>query len=574
MLRTVNHRGPDDSGMYQEPDRGLALGHNRLSIIDLSDHGHQPMANAATGDVLVFNGEIYNFQELRHLLVQKGCRFHSSSDTEVLLHSFAQWGISCLDHIKGMYAFALWSPSTQILHLVRDPMGIKPLYYRQLVDGTGIVFASEIKALLAQPGFQASVNRRSLDCFLEFGYSFDQSETIFQDVCKLPPGHRIEVHLGQQWTVQRYFQPSLQAVEKTDRCHLEEQLFDILNQVVGEHLVADVPVGLLLSGGLDSSIIAAIASRHRPVQTYSMGFADSVIDERPYARLVSDYIGSEHTEIFIQPDELIHDLESTAYYFDDLFADWGMISTRLLYKKCRDRGLKVVIVGEGSDELFGGYDIFRHGLPEHKKKPMEWRIFQLYRAYAGRRYGGQYFYFRKGIREYLHMTDNDLFSAIRLFESRDQLPNNYVMKVDKASMSVSVEARVPFLDSRVAEFVYQLPANMLIEADNEKMILRSMAERYKLLPPEILQRRKFGAGIAASWMDDSTSFRQFSRDVILEKDSWTDTLGLRKAMQAYFDGNRQGFAFPRALSIFRNLAWRLLILNLWAKSYTLSPGNA
>jgi asparagine synthase (glutamine-hydrolysing) len=574
MLGTQHHRGPDDSGFFQDQSKGLVLGHNRLSILDLSVHGHQPMRNENTGDVLVFNGEIYNYKELRGKLQQRGHQFHSRCDTEVLLYSFAEWGIGCLDRIKGMFAFALWSPANETLHLVRDPMGIKPLYYWRLPRNGGIAFASEIKAFLSLPGFPSTINKKSLTQFLEFGYTFDQQETIFKDVYKLAPGHRIKLQHGSQVAMQRYYFPDLSQVDGQNVREAEDNLFSTLNQIVGEHLVADVPVGMLLSGGLDSSIIASIASRQGHIHTYSMGFAESRVDERPYARLVSEFIGSSHEEILIQPQELLTDLEQTIVHFDDLFADWGMLSTRLLYQKCRQKGVKVVIVGEGADELFGGYDIFRHALPEHAGMPMEWRLFQLYRAYAGRRYGSLFISFRRRMRGYLEMTDGDLFGAIRLFESRDQLPNNYVMKVDKASMSVSVEARVPFLDSRVAEIAYRVPGEMLIDRDSEKKLLRSMAQRHGLLPQELLQRKKFGAGVAANWMDDSPAFRQYARDVILQEDSLVDQLRLRRPMQRYFDHDERGYSFPRAISIFRNLAWRLLILNLWAKTYRVSTRHA
>ncbi len=567
MVNSLDHRGPDDSGIFHDTARGVGLGHNRLTIIDLSHQGHQPMINESSGDVLVFNGEIYNFLELRRQLEGQGYRFRSTSDTEVLLYSFARWGIGCLEKIQGMFAFALWSAQEETLHLVRDPLGIKPLYYWQLPGDGGIVFASEIKAFLALDGFQAAINRKSLSCFLEFGYCFDSTETIFADVAKLAPGHRLEVRRGRQTQSIRYYRPELQHDSPANAEEIEERLYATLSRVVEEHLIADVPKGLLLSGGFDSSLIASIASRLCPIHTYSFGFANSEVDERPYARLVSKYIGSRHQEILIQPDELLKNLEDTAFYFDDLFGDWGMMTTRLLYQKCREKGIKVVLVGEGADELFGGYEIFRHALPEHDNRPMEWRMFQLYRSYAGRRYGSRYFAFRKKMHQYLHLTDGDLFSAIRLFEARDQLPNNYVMKVDKASMSAGVEARVPFLDARVAAIAWQLPRDMLIDLHNEKKILRSMARRYELLPREILQRRKFGAGIAANWMDDARDFRQYAREVILAQDSWVDELGLRRAMTKYFDQGKSGYSFPRAVSIFRNLAWRLLILNLWARHY-------
>lgn len=567
MTQTLHHRGPDDSGVFFQEESGIGLSHNRLSIIDLSHNGHQPMVNEKTGDVLVFNGEIYNFKEIRTTLQGLGHGFRSQTDSEVLLLAFAEWGIKCVNRLKGMFAFAIWSPSTQELHLARDPMGVKPLYYWRLPKNEGFVFASEIRAFLALPGFERNINKTSLNQFLEFGYSFAE-ETIFAEVLKLPPGHWMKVEKGKAGKPIRYFDPVTKTNQTAcDKGALEEELFETLDEVIGQHLVADVPVGLLLSGGLDSSLIASIASRHADIKTFSMGFGDSQIDERPFARMASDFIGSEHHELEIMPGEITKDLEKNISYFDDIFADWGMISTRLLYQKCRDQGIKVVIVGEGSDELFGGYGIFRMSLPRASKGPEDWQLFQIYRQYAGRRYGDQFFAFRNQMRSYLRATNRNWFDAIRMFESRNQLSNNYVMKVDKASMAVSVEARVPFLDSRVAEFAYRIPGNLLLEKNSEKRLLRSMAEKFALVPKEILNRRKFGASIAVSWMDESPDFRKFSREVILGSQSLVDELGLRKAMEDYFDEGKTGYRFPRAISHFRNLAWRLLILNLWSRSF-------
>lgn len=567
MSSTLMHRGPDDSGIFHKPDEGLFLAHNRLSVIDLSERGHQPMSSSDDGGVLAFNGEIFNHKELRRNLEAQGHHFSSSSDTEVLLKCFSAWGVDCLSMIKGMFAILYWSQCSRTLHVVRDPMGIKPLYYSELPRGDGVVLASEIKAFQKLPDFKFEVDRRSLKQFLEFGYSFDDSRTIFKNIYKIPPGHRMEVHDGRISKFLRYHHPTLRIASNVDKKETEETLFSILSTVMTEHMVADVPVGLLLSGGLDSSILAALAARHGKIHTYSMGFANSDLDERRHARIVSDYIGSQHEEIFVSPEEVLWDLEDAVGYFDDLFADWGMISTRLLYRKCRDRGIKVVIAGEGSDELFGGYDVFRHALSKQGAQVLEWRLFKLYRAYAGRRYGSQWFAFRSKMKEYLEMTDGDFFSAIRLFESRDQLPNNHVMKVDKASMAVSVEARVPFLDVRVAEVAYGIPGGMLVDAHGEKKLLRSMARSYDLLPTEVIDRPKFGGSIAVSWMNDSSSFSEYARDVILDRSGWTDELGLRGAMTDFFAKGVTGYRFPRPVSIFRNLAWRLLLLNLWSRFY-------
>ena len=565
MAAAIAHRGPDDHGTFVDEAAGIALTHRRLSIIDLTAAGHQPMATDDGTVVLVFNGELYNYVELKRELEALGRPFHSRSDTEVVLAALAHWGAAALSRFNGMFALAAWYPGEGKLLLARDPMGMKPLYFSSLPGG-GIVFASEIKSFLAIAGFRAEINPGSLRQYLEFGYVFDERETSLAGVSKLPPGHVMEIVAGRAGQPYAYFSaPASRDQGERPFEQLVDALHATLSDVVRQHLVADVPVGLLLSGGLDSSIIAALAERDTRVTTISMGFAESAIDERPFARTVAGHIGSDHHEVLIHHREMVEDLAEVVWYFDDLFADWGTVSTRLLYRKCREQGIKVVLVGEGSDELFGGYSIF--SAAQQMRGPVLWRLFQLYRRYAGRRYGGQFPAFASIMRGYLVRSGGNMFDAVRLFESRNQLPSNYVMKVDKASMSVSVEARAPYLDRRVAELAYAVPDQYLLAEGTDKFILRHMAERHRLLPQGITRRPKFGASIAASWMDESAEFRHYAREVILDREGWIDRLRLRVAMTDFFDGRRTGYRFPRAISIFSDLAWRLLLLNLWSRKY-------
>lgn len=561
MARAIRHRGPDDAGEYREPSAGLALAHRRLCIIDLSPASHQPMVDKARNVVLVYNGELYNFRDLRRELQGRGHAFHSTGDTEVVLRSYIEWGAACFERFAGMFALALWDGASKTLHLARDAMGIKPLYYVPRADG--VAFASEAKAFLALPDFKGQLNERSLHQYLEFGYAFDEQATMLNGVCKLAPGHRLEVRSGKLVAEAAFFAPPTpdHADARGETARLDE-LGTVLEQVVGEHLVADVPVGLLLSGGLDSSVLAALAARRGPLLTISMGFGDSDVDERMHARQVAEHIGASHVDVLISPQDIRNEVMHGAWVFDDLFADWGTLSTRLLYRRCHDMGVKVVLVGEGADELFGGYDIFR--APERLGL---WQQFRLYQKYAGRRYGRFFGDFHRVLGTYLEQGGGDAFHAVRLFESRRQLPNQYVMKVDKASMAESVEARTPYLDRRVAELAYRTPKEWLIRSGENKYMLRAMARQRALLPQAISGRRKFGASVAASWMDDDAGFRAFARDTLLDAGSITRRLGLDRAMRACFDAGRSGYAFPRALSIFRNLAWRLLLLELWSQHY-------
>ena len=566
MANAIAHRGPDDEGRFIDAEAGIALAHRRLSIIDLSAAGHQPMATADGSVVLIFNGELYNYLDLKRELETLGYVFRSRSDTEVVLNALAHWGAAALERFSGMFALAVWYARERKLLLARDATGMKPLYYTGRSMAGGLAFASELKAFLVLDGFSVEANSRSIQQYMEFGYVFDEHATSLAEVSKLPPGHAMWVISGQAQPPYAFFKPYL--ADPSSQRTLDEaadQLHTILSTVVQQHLVADVPVGLLLSGGLDSSIVAALASQHARVATITMGFGQSKVDERSFARTVATHIGSDHREIVINEREIITNLDEIVWYFDDLFADWGTVSTRLLYQKCREQGIKVVLVGEGSDELFGGYGMFQ--VAANGRGPILWQLFQLYRRYAGRRYGGQFPAFCAIMQTYLAQSGGSMFDAVRLFESRNQMPSNYVMKVDKASMSVSVEARAPFLDRRVAEFAYGIPQNQLLGKGTDKLVLRHMAERHRLLPQEITRRPKFGASIAASWMDESEEFRRYASAVVLARDGWTDRLGLRDAMTNFFEGKRTGYPFPRAISIFSNVAWRLLLLNLWSKKY-------
>jgi len=561
MTQLMRHRGPDDSGEFHDDAACVALGHRRLSIIDLGQDSHQPMIDDTSGVVLAYNGELYNFRALRDELRALGHVFRSSGDTEVVLRSYLEWGTDCFRRLAGMFALALWDPRSRTLQVARDAMGMKPLYY--LPGRDGVVFASELKAFRVLPGFTAQTDPAALQQYLEFGYVFDEYRTMLQGVRKLAPGHRMEVRGGRVAVETAWFTPPApDATDSRGEAERVEELGALLDKVTEEHLIADVPLGLLLSGGLDSSVVAALAARQGPLQTISMGFGGSTVDERPQARQVSDFIGSRHTEVLIQPAEVRTEIQQGAWVFDDLFADWGTITTRLLYRRCRENGLKVVLVGEGADELFGGYDVFatphRLGL---------WQQFRMYQKYAGRRHGRLFGDFRAIMREYLDAGQGDPFHAVRLFESRRQLPNQYVMKVDKASMAESVEARAPFLDRRIAELAYRTPREWLLRGGENKYLLRAVVRHRQLLPAQTSGRIKFGAPLAASWMDDDAGFRDFARGRLLDPASQTRRLGLGKAMAAYYEQGRSGYAFPAALSVFRNLAWRLLLLELWSQHY-------
>lgn len=574
MVDQLRHRGPDQTNIWSSKERGVVFGHNRLSIIDLSDRAAQPMINDNNGDVICYNGEIYNYQELRKNLQGMGHSFRSDSDTEVLLRVLQEWGLAGLNKLRGIYAFAYWQAAESRVVLVRDPMGVKPLYYCDLPSGDGFAFASEIKALMRLDNFNRKISRSSLRQFLEFGYTFDRSNTIIDGVRKIPPGCFAMLDPGRSIAMEAYYYPEARTTIDRPKKQVEKALFETLDQVVKQQLVSDVPVGLLLSGGLDSSILTAIAARHARIRTFSFGFADSYIDERDKAKSVSEFVGTDHQSLLVSPDDVISDLDSRARHMDDLIADWGVFSTQLMYRKCRERGIKVVLVGEGADELFGGYrGRFAPGVERVSAWETDWTLFKMYRRYAGRRYGRAYFPFRKVMRDYLEETDQNLFRAIQLFETREQLSNNFVMKVDKASMAESVEARVPYLDTRITNVAYRIPREMLLPPGGQtKAILGSMAIKYGLLPDHIVDQPKFGIGLPPEWIESSETFRNYASGVVLDRHGWAGELGLERAMHRFFCSDKKGNPFPGAVSIFRNLAWKILILNLWANYYDIKPG--
>jgi asparagine synthase (glutamine-hydrolysing) len=541
----------------------VALGHRRLAILDLTAASAQPMIDAESGVVLSYNGELYNFVEVRSELEALGHRFDTRGDVEVVTKAIVEWRERAFERFAGMFAIAAWDPRSATLWLARDALGMKPLYLARHADG--IAFASEVKALL-ELGVPARLDPRGLVEYLEFGYRFEPRATMFEGIERLGPGEVVGWRAGREVARFRHFRaPSADRSDRRSGDERARELLETLSQVVDEHLVADVPVGLLLSGGLDSSLVAALAARRSPIRTVSMGFAESTHDERDWARRVAAAIGSEHQEIAITPDEIAAEIESSAWIFDDLFADWGTVTTRLLYRRCRELGLKVALVGEGADELFAGYPIFE----ATDGGASSLAIARLYRRYAGRRWGGLFGDFRRVFRELLDVSDGDLFEAVRRFEVERQLPANYVMKVDKASMSVSLEARAPYLDRRVAALALATPREWLLRDGTQKWLLRRAATISGALPREIATRPKAGGSIAASWLDDHPRFREFARERVLAPGGFAGRVGLRGAMERYFAGERT-LPFPNPISHLGALAWRLLLLELWAPSYGVS----
>lgn len=559
LLDTLIHRGPDDVGTWFDPSSGIALGHRRLSILDLSPQGHQPMHSACGRYVVSFNGEIYNFKILRNELEAFGYRFKSQSDTEVLLSTVSQWGIfEAVKRFVGMFAFALWDKKEHILHLVRDRLGEKPLYYGWM--GNTFIFGSELKALRAHPDFKAEINRNALALYLRHNY-IPAPYTIYNDIYKLLPGTVLSISelspkssIGPipYWCVSdaiargksEIFTGTAEAAVK----HIDK----LLRDAVKSQMVADVPLGAFLSGGIDSSTVVALmqAQSNRPVKTFTIGFNEPGYNEAIYARKVAEHLKTDHTEIYVTPEQAMAVIPRLPALYDEPFSDSSQIPTFLVSELAR-KHVKVSLSGDGADELFGGYSryflaakiagkiesmpkyvrtIFGRGIKSFSPKSWD-TVFRMIDPVLPKRVrqdlpGDKLYKFvdilqSNGIKEVYrklvshwdkpesivigsaepatflsewekieHLTDVE---KMMVSDMMMYLPGDILTKVDRASMGNSLEARVPFLDHRLVEFAWQIPESMKIREGQGKWLLRQVL--YQYVPKEMVERPKTGFGI-------------------------------------------------------------------------------
>jgi asparagine synthase (glutamine-hydrolysing) len=535
MTRTLAHRGPDDAGTHAEhfPLRGhehaLALGHRRLAILDLSPLGHQPMHSADGGCVIAYNGEVYNFRELRDELARAGHRFRSDCDTEVLLEAYRAWGAASFGRLIGMFAFALWDRTAQRLVLVRDRLGIKPLYYR-FADGV-LCFGSELRALRAHPGFRGEISRGALGRYLRGGYTAGE-ETIYTDTRRLLAGSylvwqdgAIETHAYWRLTDP----PDAPAPASFDAA--VDALDALLGDAVERRMIADVPLGAFLSGGVDSSaVVALMRERARgPVRTFSIGFREPAWDEAPHARAVAQHLKTDHTELYVDRADAVAVAHELPDLYDEPFADASAIPTTLLSRLTR-RHVTVSLSGDGGDELFGGYD--RYG-KLRRLVPLLALPRPLRGGLAAAAQLLPHGPLRNGLahlrapdaatlaeRMTAHFADADLAAACgpdggappplflatfraapfadpvrraMLADARVYMADDILTKVDRASMSVALEARVPILDHRVVRFAFSLPDAFLSHGGRTKAPLRAVLHRR--VPPALFERPKQGFGI-------------------------------------------------------------------------------
>ncbi|MDT4954758.1 MAG: hypothetical protein QOJ02_2896 [Acidobacteriota bacterium] len=597
MCRVIRHRGPDDQGMFVKG--GVALGMRRLSIIDLAG-GHQPMSGEDGETTVVFNGEIYNYRELQPELEARGHSFQTNSDTETIVHAYEEYGASCVERLRGMFAFAIWDERERKLFIARDRAGKKPLYYTLTPQGT-LIFGSELKSLLEHPEARREINMEALDAYLSLGYVPDPL-SIFRDIHKLPPGHHLIFRDG-RISVHQYWDFHYEVVEARPEEDYTEELLALLDEAVRLRLVADVPLGAFLSGGVDSSTIVALMSQHtdRPVKTFSIGFHEDGYDELKYARLAAERFHTEHHEFIVTP-EICHIVDELAWHLDEPFADSSAIPTYAVSKMAREH-VKVVLSGDGGDELFGGYTrygidrqrsgfaklprLLRQGLmqPLSRRLPHgAWGRNYLHNVALDpvQRYLDSVSYFTSLNKQSLYSTDfrsqlSGQGKAASLFEeyaarvkspepldtllyldSKTYLPGDILTKVDRMSMAASLEARVPLLDHKLIEFVTRIPSGLKMKGLETKHIFKQTVRG--LVPDEILDRPKQGFGLPIQkWINQE--LRSYIRDVLLDG---------RTRERGYFN---QAYVkllldeHDRARRDHTSPLWALFMLELWHRTF-------
>jgi asparagine synthase (glutamine-hydrolysing) len=528
MTEALRHRGPDDAGIWQAPDGTVALGHRRLSIVDLSVLGRNPMTLGRGSSWITYNGEVYNYRALRSELQRDGYSFVSETDTEVVLAAYDRWGIDCLERFVGMFAFALWDGSKGRLTLARDRLGKKPLYYARYADR--FVVASELKAVLADPAFPREIEPSAIPLYLKYGY-IPSPATIYRHAFKLPPGHFATL-TGDDLQVRRYWDPVAIAAARSEASDPSDELAAldrVLREAVALRLVADVPVGAFLSGGIDSSLVVALMKEAspQPVRTFTIRFANAEYNEADHAAAVARHLGTEHHEETCGDRELLGVVDRLPEMFDEPFADASAIPTFLVSRVARER-VTVALSGDGGDELFHGYPRYAHhanagwmlAMPQSVRRAVAVgaarlptrrlrRVADVLRSDDPDRYARFITWWQ--VDEIAALTgrspdDAALYADARartatldeaarppLLDLVSYLPDDILAKVDRTSMAVSLEARAPLLDHRVVELALRMPAARKRSGSLTKWPLRRLL--YQRVPRALVERPKMGFGV-------------------------------------------------------------------------------
>lgn len=594
----MRHRGPDDAGEWWSSDGCVGLGHRRLSIFDLSPAGHQPMHDPTHNYTIVFNGEIYNFKKLRNELLALGHQFNTNTDTEVILASYKQWNTDCVSRFNGMFAFALYDRAKNILFVARDRAGEKPLFYTHSFKVFS--FSSELKGLMAHPSCTSTINKESLDCYLGIGY-VPGNRCILEGVNKLPPAHALVYNLKNDslniwcyWSLPNYNNSNV--IDSND---IVLKLESLLEHSVQKQLAADVPVGILLSGGVDSSLITALAARSSPqVKTFTIRFpGHGKYDETTHARLIADYFGTEHIELSAASTDVCI-LAKLAKQFDEPIVDSSIIPTFLVSNLVKEH-CTVALGGDGGDELFGGYRRYSHLLKLYSslnKIPLSLRSFIARSSekffpvgFKGRdlihkggvdleknlpHYGFSFDpSFRKSLmssQEYWPLiaesiwqqhvpSEVDLLQRSTRMDFQNYLAEDILVKVDRSSMLNSLEMRAPMLDKDLIEFAFtHIPSSLKATSTDRKIILKKLTSR--ILPTEFDADRKQGFSIPLSTWLESKKWMDFFYDVLLDSSS---SILDRGVVNKLLEGQIKGHSNSERL-------FSLVMFELWRNEYNLT----
>ncbi len=593
----LRHRGPDDSGKWVSEDSRIFFAHNRLSIVDLSSNGHQPMSSSNGDLIIVFNGEIYNYIELSKILSDKGYVFQSKTDTEVILAAYLEWGEECTTFLNGMFAFAIYDSIKKIIFLSRDRVGEKPLFYQ--FDNGIFRFSSELKGLFEDASLERKVNPKSLDCYLAMGFTPGEM-CILTGFNKLPPAHSLVFNLeNNSINIKKYWNLPANENSLDNEIGLVDELDNLLNNSVKQQLIADVPVGVLLSGGIDSSLITAFASRHiDELKTFNVRFPDNQkFDESFHARKISKFFGTEHIELEASPIN-VDTLIKLARQFDEPIVDSSLIPmhmvSELVHQHC-----KVVLGGDGGDELFGGYEhysrllliykyykflpkLFRQTVSSVSKKTMplgmkgkNWiqslsydlnnevpLIANYFDSLNRKKLMKNSFSFWDVVAEDIlsqRMPQNkDLLQRLTRMDFYNYLTEDILVKVDRASMLNSLEIRAPFLDKNLIEFAFsKVPSHLKATSKNKKILLKSLTRR--VLPTDFENNRKQGFSIPINDWLKKGRFRDFFYNVLLDPQTTFD----RKTVEELFKNQDRGFNNGERL-------FALLMFELWKREYKIS----